>query len=92
VDQARREAVLTTLAQVGFADPTRVIIAFPAAEGLYGEEAFRVYNALLSIGQYNRGSLGGFGGLGAGFGGGFGYGGFGYLPYGGFGTFGRFGF
>lgn len=91
VDQARREAVLATLAQVGFADPTRVIIAFPAAEGLYGEEAFRVYNALLSIGQYTRGGIGGFGGLG-GFGSGFGYGGFGYLPYGGFGTFGRFGF
>jgi hypothetical protein len=55
VDQARREAVLATLAQVGFADPTRVIIAFPAAEGLYGEEAFRVYNAAQHRPVHRRG-------------------------------------
>lgn len=97
LDQNRRETVIALLAQWGHVDPTRVIVAFPAAEGLYGEESFRIYNGLLRVGGFGMGGMMGGGMMGGGMMGGmgvggFGYGGFGYLPYGGFGTFGRLGF
>ena len=64
------------LAARGFSDPTRVIVAFPVAEGLYGEEAPRIYNGILQGGFGFGGGFGGFGG--------------GYGAVGGFGAFGAF--
>jgi hypothetical protein len=74
LDEARREVIITLLERRGLTDPTRVIVAYPIAEGLLGEEAPRIAAFYLS---------GGFG-FGGGFGGGFGFGGF----TGGFGGFG----
>ena len=80
----RHKAIVDALASAGVPDPMqRVFIGRPAAEGLFGEEAERIYPHLL------RGGIGGFaGGLGGGFGGGFG--GFGGGGIGGIG--GGFGF
>jgi hypothetical protein len=88
LDQQRRDIIVSLLAARGFTDPSRVIVAFPIAEGLYGDEAPRLYNRLLFGGGQFAGGFGGgitggalgggFGGLGGGgFGGGFGGGGFG---------------
>jgi hypothetical protein len=77
LDEHRREVIITLLERRGLTDPTRVIVAFPIAEGLSGEEAPRIA-AYYFVG----GGLGGYGGFGGGFGG------FG----GGFGGFGGFGF
>jgi hypothetical protein len=97
LDQQRRDIIVSLLAARGFTDPSRVVVAFPQAEGLYGDEAPQIYNQLL-FGGFFGGGLGGLGGitggtLGGGFGGlgglgGFGGGGFG----GGFGGFGGGGF
>jgi len=76
VDEARREAILSMLAARGFADPTRVIVAFPVAEGLYGEEAPRIYNGIIQGGFSFGGGYGGFAGGYGGFGGFGGYRGF----------------
>src|SRR5262249_40280429 len=85
LDQARREVVVAQLAAWGFTDPTRVVVAYPIAEGLYGDEAYRIADAYLGL------PGGGFGGglLGGGLGGGLG--GFGRLPGGGFNAFRGFG-
>jgi hypothetical protein len=91
LDNARREAIATMLAARGLTDKTRIIVAYPQAEGLYGEEAPLIYNGLLR-GAANRGGYGaGFGGGGFG-GGGFGSGGFGGFGGGGFGGGGFRGF
>src|SRR6266849_1544325 len=81
LDQQRREIIVSLLAARGFTDPSRVVVAFPQAEGLYGDEAPRIYNQLLFGGgiggQGGRGGItggtlgGGIGGLG-GIGGGLG--------------------
>jgi hypothetical protein len=74
LDEARREVVLTLLQRRGFEDATRVIVAFPIAEGLSGEEAPRIaqfYYVGGGIGGGGIGGLGSFGGFG-----GFGFGGF----------------
>lgn len=83
LNEARRQVIVDYLAQYGVPNPQdRVIIAFPQAGGLYGEEAeIRSYLFLLT--SYGYGTLGGFGGLG-----GFGFGG---LGFGGFGRFGLLG-
>jgi hypothetical protein len=60
LDEARREVLITLLERRGLKDPTRVIVAFPIAEGLLGEEAPRIASFYLSGGGYG----GGFGGLG----------------------------
>jgi hypothetical protein len=75
LDEARREVLITLLERRGLTDPTRVIVAFPIAEGLLGEEAPRIA-AFYLIGGYGLGGYGGnnFGNFG--FGGGFG--GFGF--------------
>ena len=93
LDQQRRDIIVSLLAARGFSDPSRVVVAFPQAEGLYGDEAPRLYNRLLFGGGQFGGGLGGgglFGGgitggtLGGGFGGGgFGGGGFGGGGFGG---------
>jgi hypothetical protein len=86
LDEQRREVVAALLAMRGMNDPTRVIVAYPIAEGLFGDEAPRVYNGLLGLNNFFGGGL--FGSFGTGFGAGFGgFGGFG----GGFGGFGGFG-
>jgi hypothetical protein len=77
LDESRREVLITLLERRGLKDPTRVIVAFPIAEGLLGEEAQRIAAVYLS-GGYGGGGYGGLGGFG-------GFGGFG----GGFGGFGR---
>jgi hypothetical protein len=91
LDASRREIIVSLLAQCGMKDPTRVVVAYPTAEALYGEEAFRIYNQLLSLGNFGYGNFGNFGNFG-GFGGGYGgLGGFGGLPGGGFNAFRGFG-
>jgi hypothetical protein len=67
LDDARREVLITLLERRGLKDPTRVIVAYPIAEGLLGEEAPRIAAFYLYGGGY--GGYGGLGGLG-GFGGG----------------------
>src|SRR5262249_36154280 len=42
LDESRREVLITLLERRGLKDPTRVIVAFPIAEGLLGEEAQRI--------------------------------------------------
>jgi hypothetical protein len=74
IDDARRAVVLSLLEKRGFTDPTRVIVAYSIAEGLYAEEAQRIASTYLNGGYGGNGTnfgYGGFGGLG-GFGGGFG--------------------
>lgn len=59
LDEARRETVIRHLAMRGINDPSRVIVAFPVAEGLTGEEA------VIIAARYLRGGhFGGFGGIG----------------------------
>jgi hypothetical protein len=85
LDQQRREIVVSLLAARGYMDPSRVVVAFPQAEGLYGDEAPRIYNRLLfggPLGGLGRAGITG-GALGTGFGGLGGPGGFG--GFGGFG-------
>ncbi len=95
VDQARLEKVVSALAMAGVPDaPNRVLVGYPRAEGIYGEEAPQIYGQYINRNQFNqgfgaglgRGGLGNFGfGNFGGFGGGF-VGGFG--NFGGFGGFG----
>jgi hypothetical protein len=91
LNEQRRAVVVGRLAAAGIPDPdSRVVVGFPQSEGLYGEEAERIYAQMLSA--YNTNLYGtafglnvfpGFGAFGGGFGG---FGGFGGL--GGFGAFG----
>ena len=68
-NEMRRAVIVNYLAQVGFRDPeTRVVLGYPEAGGLYGDEAPRIYRQLISQ-QSMFGGLGGMGGLGGGFGG-----------------------
>jgi hypothetical protein len=89
LNEARRQVIVDYLALYGVPNPQdRVILAFPQAGGLYGEEAvimsYRFYST-----AYGYGAFGLFGG-----GLGFGLGGFGGLGrfglFGGLGTRGRF--
>ena len=78
LDDARREAITSMLAARGFADATRVIVAYPTAEGLYGDEAEQIYRGIISLrntsnrfnssGNFNDNQnysgFGGFGGFG----------------------------
>jgi len=79
---ARRQLVIHYLARHGVADAAqRVVIAFPQAEGLYGEEAPRIYREFFGQGfgggaygatGFGTGGLGGFapsGGVGGSLGG-----------------------
>jgi hypothetical protein len=69
LDEARREVVVSLLAMRGLTDPTRVIVAYPTAEVLYGDEAERIYiNYLRTTGSYLSGIPGvnGVPGFGAG--------------------------
>jgi hypothetical protein len=80
LNELRRQIVVTALLNLGIRDAdSRVIIAYPQAEGLRGEEAEFVYwrsisDALITgrfggYGPYGRYGLGGYGGFGFGFGG-----------------------
>jgi hypothetical protein len=88
LNESRRQVIVAALVRAGIAEAEqRVIIAFPDAEGLYGEESPRIYYDMLrpKTGLYGanglNGAYGGFGAYG-------GYGGFnsitrpGYLGYG----------
>jgi hypothetical protein len=89
----RQKALIEALVEAGYTDaPQRVFIGRPPAEGLYGDEAERIYPQLARGGLLGIGGVGflGFGGF-AGFGGGFGnFGGFGGFPGVGLGGFGGF--
>jgi hypothetical protein len=80
IDEQRRDIIVSLLAARGFNDPSRVIVAYPIAEGLFGDEAPRLYARLLFGGGGGAGGFGGRGGFG---GGGFGGGGFGGGGFGG---------
>ncbi|MFL5330640.1 MAG: hypothetical protein ACJ8C4_17190 [Gemmataceae bacterium] len=103
LNEKRRELVVQVLTNQGFADAeSRVVIAFPQAEFMYGEEGVVTFNQMLFGGNNGRGrggynnQNGGMGGYGGGFGGsGYGthfgsagYGGSGLVPYGGGGGYG----
>lgn len=77
IDEQRRDIIVSLLAARGFNDPSRVIVAYPIAEGLFGDEAPRLYARLLFGGGGGLGGRGGITGgtLGSGFGGGGGFGG-----------------
>src|SRR5262249_50609716 len=47
LDEERREIIINLLSQRGLADPSRVIVAYSQAEGLYGDEAEILYRLLL---------------------------------------------
>lgn len=74
-NEARRKLVIAFLTAKGVTDaPQRVIIGFPIAEGLFGDEAPRVYLPIVGGaggggGGMTRGTLGGFGSSGSGSGG-----------------------
>jgi hypothetical protein len=90
LNQERWDFVVRQVALAGIPDAEqRVILGNPRAEGLYGDEAERIYQALVT-----GADVGGFGAAFAGFGGGFGVPGFGggFVPGFGFGGFGGFGF
>src|SRR5262245_7723648 len=90
LNEARKLVMINYLARGGITDaPNRVLIAYPDAEGLDGNEAERTYfQYLMNYGLWGRGRFGGSGGYGGygGYGGMGGYGGFG--GYGGIGGFG----
>ncbi|MFO0970109.1 MAG: hypothetical protein U0793_31545 [Gemmataceae bacterium] len=81
LDAARRHFVVDMLARKGIDADPRVILGFPAAEGLYGEAMEPAYVQMLRGTQF-----GAFGNAYQGFGGGFGQG----AGLGGFGGFGGF--
>jgi hypothetical protein len=95
IDLTRRGLIVTRLVAAGVLDADRrVVVGLTQGEGLYGEEAPRIYNQMIR-GTYNN-NQGGYGGFGfanqnnlGGFGayGGYGGGGFGFV--GGFGALGR---
>lgn len=90
IDQARRALIVSRLGTAGVADADqRVMIGCPIAEGLYGDEAPRIYQQIITGGFNFQGGFGNFGFApqNFGFGGGnFTGGGFGYV--GGLGGFG----
>lgn len=101
LNEQRRCHIVQALALNGIPDAEqRVVIGFPEAEGLYGDEAPRIYAQmiteqtgfnLLQGGFGNNNFFSNFGFGNAGFGGGFG-GGYGGLGgYGGFGNYGGYG-
>ena len=65
MNESRRLSILQQLAQAGIPNPeARVLIAFPQAEGLYGEEAVRIFARSLT-GQGGAATGLGGGGVGA---------------------------
>jgi hypothetical protein len=75
LNAARQQAIVRYLNYSGYHDAAmRVIVAFPRAEGLFGDEAFRIYTGILRGGTRSGGisgsgalgigtsSMGGFGG------------------------------
>jgi hypothetical protein len=63
LNESRREYIVAALGKCGVAEPEqRVIVAYPDAEGLYGDEAPRIYCELL---RPHYGLFGGYGGYGA---------------------------
>ncbi len=88
LNETRRLAMVNVLLKEGILDAdNRVVIAFPQAEGLRGDEAERIYRDMLQpqrnlsgVGGIQNGNIsGGYGGgsFGGGFGGGYGGGGYG---------------
>ena len=94
INKMRRQAVVDILMQANYPDANeRVVIAHSTAEGLFGDEAVRIYPSMINGGgSRGGGGGGGFGsgggGFGGGVGGGFGGGGFGGGGGGGGGFFG----
>jgi hypothetical protein len=94
LNAARKAAVIDLLAKANVENAKdRVVVAYPTAEGLFGEEGERIYPQMIQGGGLGGGGLGGGGlGGGGGFGGGgFGGGGFGGGGFGGGGFGGGFG-
>lgn len=86
-NETRRAVIVNFLAQVGVPDAeTRVVLGYPEAEGLYGDEAPRIYQRLITYqNPFMNMFGGGMGGMGFGGGlnavpGGGTYGGFGASP------------
>ncbi len=68
-NEMRRMVIVNYLAQAGVPDPdTRVVLGYPEAEGLYGDEAPRIYQQMITqhnlLNQFGLGGLGGIGGFG----------------------------
>ena len=67
-NEMRRMVIVNYLAQAGVPDPdARVVLGYPEAEGLYGDEAVRIYQQMIiQHPAYSPFGLGGFGGGGFG--------------------------
>jgi hypothetical protein len=94
VNETRRQAVAERLLQLGIYDAAeRVIVGFPEAVDLDGNEAPRIYSEMLSPNHNpHSGAYNPYGGGGFGYGGFGGFGGFGFPgTFGGFGGLGGFG-
>jgi hypothetical protein len=60
--EARRQVIVNYLAKSGIPDPEqRVIVAFPNAEGLYGDEADPIFDRMVGGDRRDQGGRGGFG-------------------------------
>jgi hypothetical protein len=79
VDEERRDVIISLLERRGLTDPSRVIVGYPIAEGMWAEMAPRIAAQYINpgFGMGGIGGMGGFGGFGGFGGGGFGGGGFG---------------
>jgi hypothetical protein len=55
VDSVRRDVILSLLTTRGFNDPQRVIVAYPIAEGLNGDEIYRIANGIVGLGDHHEG-------------------------------------
>jgi hypothetical protein len=65
LDRSRREALVTVLVMRGIGDAEqRVVIGYSSAEGLFGDEAERIYDQMLNPGMGGYGGGHGFGGYG----------------------------
>jgi hypothetical protein len=69
-NDVRRSVIVNHLAQAGYADPqARVLIGLPEAGGLYGDEAPRIFQMMITrqnpmMNMFGGAGGGGFGGLG----------------------------
>src|SRR5437588_340366 len=70
IPSRRRLSIVNQLLAHGIADAQqRVIVGYPQAEGLYGDEAARIFTQHY-LGTGGAGGFGGYGGASSGFGGG----------------------
>ena len=72
LDEARRQVIINMMAMRGLSDTSRIIVAFPMAEGMAGDFAQGIFSRYMNMGA-GGGGLGSIAGVGGplGYGGGF---------------------